>query len=91
MSENHVQEPTASSAFSDTATVTGSPQASTFVDGAMKPTEPFPYTIPPTNNARTLVLCFDGTGDQSVDDTYTSPCALSHAYFAGSILTCVVD
>ena len=62
MSANHVQD---ASTSSQAATVVGSPQASTFVNGPPKPTE-VPLVIPPTQQGRTLVLCFDGTGDQSV-------------------------
>ncbi|RDB14966.1 hypothetical protein Hypma_016149 [Hypsizygus marmoreus] len=64
-STNHVQEATASSTFSDTATITGSPRSSTFTAG--QPTET-PAVIPPEHTYRTLVLCFDGTGDQFDSD-----------------------
>lgn len=62
MAAAHVQE------VSTSSTAVGSPQASTFVNGPPKPTE-IPLVIPPTHSARTLVLCFDGTGDQSVTVT----------------------
>lgn len=67
-SANHVQDPSASSVLSDTATVTGSLQASTFIGSGVTPAQ-FPKTIPPpTTMGRSLVLCFDGTGDQFDSD-----------------------
>ena len=77
MATTHVQDASASSATSQAATVVGSPQASTFVNGPPKPTE-IPPVIPPINNGRTLVLCFDGTGDQSVTMTLNLIQLLSH-------------
>lgn len=65
----HAQEATNSSILSETATITGSPQNSTFTtNGSSAPSPEFPRTIPEANAARTLVLCFDGTGDQYVFD-----------------------
>ncbi|KAF8066486.1 hypothetical protein FPV67DRAFT_1781048 [Lyophyllum atratum] len=64
---NHVQDASLSSVLSDTATVTGSPQASTFTGASVGGSE-FPKTIPPTSLGRALVLCFDGTGDQFDSD-----------------------
>ena len=58
--------------FSDTATLTAnSPTASAFVKpGGVKEgsisSGPTPIVVPPEHAARTLVLCFDGTGDQCV-------------------------
>ncbi|KAF8066001.1 hypothetical protein FPV67DRAFT_1692541 [Lyophyllum atratum] len=63
---NHAHEASASSLRSDTTTITGSPQASTFAAAGMA--SQFPKTIPPSSSARTLVLCFDGTGDQFDSD-----------------------
>ncbi|KAF9461525.1 hypothetical protein BDZ94DRAFT_1290707 [Collybia nuda] len=62
----HTQDGTTSSMYSDSLTINGSPQASKFRDDASS--EEFPLTIPSreTHPARTLVLCFDGTGDQWV-------------------------
>lgn len=41
--------------------------------GEELPPRPFNLeeTIPPTNEHRTLILCFDGTGDQFDDDVST--------------------
>jgi hypothetical protein len=58
----HAQEATASSALSDSATISTSPQGSTFASAS----KPYPAVIPPEHPVRTLILCFDGTGDQSV-------------------------
>ncbi|KAF8066488.1 hypothetical protein FPV67DRAFT_1626406 [Lyophyllum atratum] len=63
---NHAYEASASTLRSDTPTITGSPQASTFAAANMA--SQFPKTIPPSSSARTLVLCFDGTGDQFDSD-----------------------
>ena len=61
--------------FSDTATLTAnSPQVSAFIKpGGVLPVKegsissgPTPIVVPPEHAARTLVLCFDGTGDQCV-------------------------
>jgi len=61
--------------FSDTATlIANSPQASAFIKpGDVHPVKersisggPSPIVVPPEHAARTLVLCFDGTGDQCV-------------------------
>jgi hypothetical protein len=60
----HAQETSASSALSDTPTITTSPQSSAFASASQG--NAFPAVIPPENRARTLILCFDGTGDQSV-------------------------
>ncbi|KAG6917743.1 hypothetical protein DXG01_001281 [Tephrocybe rancida] len=43
-----------------------SPQGSSFKDA--HPASEFPKYIPPTHSARTLILCFDGTGDQFDSD-----------------------
>jgi len=56
----HAQE-VSSPIQSDADTVLGSPQDSTFKGAA---DSEFPAVIPPVHPARTLVLCFDGTGDQ---------------------------
>ena len=63
------------STFSDTATLSAnSPQASAFIkpggvhglkEGSISG-GPSPIVVPPEHAARTLVLCFDGTGDQCV-------------------------
>ena len=68
MAAAHVEDASTSSTTSPAATVVGSPQTSTFVNGPPKPAE-VPLVIPPVHDARTLVLCFDGTGDQSVTVT----------------------
>ncbi|KAG6864128.1 hypothetical protein C0991_012248 [Blastosporella zonata] len=54
--------------FSSTvaALVDHSPQGSTFTDAGVA--SEFPKCIPPTHSARTLILCFDGTGDQFDSD-----------------------
>jgi hypothetical protein len=64
----HAQEISAASALSDSPTVAGSPQNSTFASASTGTSE-FPAVIPPEHHARTLVLCFDGTGDQSVAES----------------------
>ncbi|KAG6873169.1 hypothetical protein C0995_002018 [Termitomyces sp. Mi166 len=60
---NHVQESSSATRLSDSATFTGSPQVS-------KLAPEFHTSIPPATpeRARTLVLCFDGTGDQFDSD-----------------------
>lgn len=63
----HAQDGTINSMYSDTATISGSPQASAFQRDTSQ--DEFPRTIPDphaADRARTLVLCFDGTGDQLV-------------------------
>ena len=61
--------------FSDTATLTAnSPPASAFIKpGGVKEGSiaggPTPIVVPPEHAARTLVLCFDGTGDQCVSSS----------------------
>ena len=61
--------------FSDTATLTAnSPTASAFIKpGGVKEgsiaSGPTPIVVPPEHAARTLVLCFDGTGDQCVSSS----------------------
>ncbi|EDR01075.1 uncharacterized protein LACBIDRAFT_312561 [Laccaria bicolor S238N-H82] len=61
------------STLSDTATLTSNtPQSSAFIKPGVLPVKegsitnggPTPVVIPPEHAARTLVLCFDGTGDQ---------------------------
>ncbi|KAG6810879.1 hypothetical protein H0H92_009971 [Tricholoma furcatifolium] len=47
-------------------TIIDSPQSSKFTDADVA--SEFPRAIPPTHAARTLVLCFDGTGDQFDSD-----------------------
>ncbi|KAF5372302.1 hypothetical protein D9615_009237 [Tricholomella constricta] len=64
---NHVPEASTASVLSDTATLTGSPLGSTFNGISVEASE-FPRSIPPSSPARTLVLCFDGTGDQFDSD-----------------------
>lgn len=61
--ELRVPERPISCSISDTATVAGSPQLPTFTDGPVNSIE-VPIVVPPTHGNRTLVLCFDGTGDQ---------------------------
>lgn len=56
----------ASSALSDSETVTISPGSSTFANVEYGDSSEFPSVIPTEHAARTLILCFDGTGDQSV-------------------------
>jgi hypothetical protein len=52
---------------SDAATLTSSPRSSIFARGnSSGDVDEFPSIVPPTHSARTLVLCFDGTGDQYV-------------------------
>lgn len=63
---SHVQDASAASALSDSPTVSGSPQNSTFASTSGGIPEEFPAVIPPVHAARTLILCFDGTGDQLV-------------------------
>lgn len=65
------------SKFSDSATVTSSsPQQSSFVKSPVQAealhTPPTPDIIPPDHPFRTLVLCFDGTGDQFDADVIIS-------------------
>ncbi|KAF9461016.1 hypothetical protein BDZ94DRAFT_861028 [Collybia nuda] len=65
----HVQEVSLSPTLSDAATITGSPQSSKFIaNGSSTLSTEFPRMIPEANTARTLVLCFDGTGDQFDSD-----------------------
>lgn len=53
--------------FSDAATLTSSPRNSVFARGSSSNDASDLHPIlPPEHDARTLVLCFDGTGDQSV-------------------------
>ncbi|KJA17889.1 hypothetical protein HYPSUDRAFT_205861 [Hypholoma sublateritium FD-334 SS-4] len=52
---------------SDSATVVGSPAAQSGINGSA-PLPPLPRYIPDGHPARTLVLCFDGTGDQFDSD-----------------------
>ncbi|KAF8226438.1 hypothetical protein L208DRAFT_1301875 [Tricholoma matsutake] len=58
----------ASSALSDSETVTISPGSSTFANVEYGDSSEFPSVIPTEHAARTLILCFDGTGDQFDSD-----------------------
>jgi hypothetical protein len=59
---SHSQEVSSPISIGDGDTLSGSPQVSRF-NGSVNDSE-FPAAIPPEHSARTLVLCFDGTGDQ---------------------------
>ncbi|KAJ2913955.1 hypothetical protein MD484_g6460, partial [Candolleomyces efflorescens] len=68
---HHVQEPTT---YSTTETLADKQDASIDDDGPFQDVKPphkshaLPPVIPPSHQHRTLVLCFDGTGDQFDDD-----------------------
>ncbi|KAG5636745.1 hypothetical protein H0H81_007003 [Sphagnurus paluster] len=62
---SHAAEASISSVLSD-STIAGSPQGSAFSNGSSA--SEFPRSIPPTSPVRTLVVCFDGTGDQFDSD-----------------------
>jgi len=75
MSTDHLLEDTkrktvAPAATTAATTATGTAEAST--GGAKDIVEPLAEVIPPTFYARTLVLCFDGTGDSFDDDVRTA-------------------
>ena len=66
---SHGQEASTASALSNSATITGSPQNSTFASSSIgKSASVLPAVIPPPDEqiGRSMVVCFDGTGDQLV-------------------------
>ena len=64
------QRVSASSTLSEASTVLPTPQAPASANGNPKADSEVPSVVPPTHRSRTLVLCFDGTGDQSVAVTF---------------------
>lgn len=82
--------------LSEASTFLEIPQASNFANGNSKVDPEVPPPVPPTHSNRTLVLCFDGTGDQSVKVTFEliylhSTCYLSHSRFDGDVSVATVQ
>lgn len=89
---SHGSEPSTASVLSDSATVTGSPQNSTFASTSTGiPASGLPAVIPPPDQhtGRSLIVCFDGTGDQLVPTACFTTENLTSS--TGLTQTCVVS